>query len=45
MAVTPSARTLRHILNLWPPFLASGVHVVRIADDWRDAEVELRLRP
>ncbi|WP_119718651.1 DUF4442 domain-containing protein [Cognatilysobacter tabacisoli] len=39
------ARTLRHGLNLWPPFLFTGVHVTAIADDYRHARVELRMRP
>lgn len=37
--------TLRHIFNAWPPFLFSGIHVARIAPDWRHARVELRMRP
>lgn len=37
--------TLRHVFNFWPPFAFSGVHVSRISDDWRQAHVELRLRP
>ena len=37
--------TLRRILNLWPPFLFSGIHVVELATDWRSARVELRSRP
>ncbi|GAB3386501.1 DUF4442 domain-containing protein [Lysobacter fragariae] len=41
--VTPSL--LRRVLNLWPPFLFAGVRVVCIADDWRGARVELRMRP
>lgn len=45
MAKAISARTLRRVMNLWPPFLFSGVHVRRIADDWRSAEVLLRSRP
>ena len=40
-----SARTLRHALNLWPPFLFTGIHVATIADDFRHARVELRMRP
>ncbi|TZF80641.1 DUF4442 domain-containing protein [Cognatilysobacter lacus] len=32
-------------LNLWPPFLATGIRVTRLAADWRHARVELRLRP
>ncbi|MGO1540781.1 MAG: DUF4442 domain-containing protein [Luteimonas sp.] len=37
--------TLRRGMNLWPPFLFSGIHVADIADDWRSARVELRMRP
>ena len=37
--------TLRRGMNLWPPFLFSGIHVASIADDWRSARVELRMRP
>ena len=39
------SRTLRHVLNLWPPFLFSGVHVTSIDEDYRHARVELRMRP
>ena len=42
MARDITARRLRRILNLWPPFLFAGIRVRAIADDWRDAEVELR---
>jgi acyl-coenzyme A thioesterase PaaI-like protein len=45
MAKPIGARTLRRVMNLWPPFLFSGIHVRRIADDWRSAEVRLRSRP
>ena len=37
-------RGLRRLLNLWPPYLFTGVRVRTIADDWRHAEVELRAR-
>ena len=37
--------TLRRGMNLWPPFLFSGIHVASIAGDWRSARVELRMRP
>ncbi len=40
-----SPGTLRLVMNLWPPYLFTGVHVKRIADDWSSAEVELRARP
>ncbi len=36
---------LRHLLNLWPPFLFAGIHVARIDEDWSHARVELRMRP
>ena len=38
------ARALRHLLNLWPPFLFTGIHVAAVSDDYRHARVELRLR-
>ncbi len=46
-AMHPSMKpsTLRHGLNLWPPFLFTGIHVAAIAHDWRHARVELRMRP
>ena len=37
--------TLRHIFNVWPPFLLSGIHVTEMAPDWSFARVELRMRP
>ncbi len=40
-----NASTLRRILNFWPPFIASGIRVVRFDDDFRHARVELRMRP
>ena len=39
------ASTLRHGMNLWPPFLFTGIHVTEISPDWRRARVELRMRP
>ncbi|HET7557956.1 MAG TPA: DUF4442 domain-containing protein [Rhodanobacteraceae bacterium] len=39
------ARTLRRLMNLWPPFLCNGIRVLHIADDWSEARVMLRLRP
>jgi acyl-coenzyme A thioesterase PaaI-like protein len=40
-----NATLLRWIFNLWPPFAGSGIHVTRISHDWRQARVELRMRP
>lgn len=36
------AATLRHLVNLWPPFLASGIRVTRMSHDYREAEVVLK---
>jgi acyl-coenzyme A thioesterase PaaI-like protein len=35
---------LRWAMNVWPPFLFSGIRVEAIADDWRYARVRLKLR-
>ena len=36
------ASTLRLSMNLWPPFLSSGIRVVAISQDFRHVRVELR---
>jgi acyl-coenzyme A thioesterase PaaI-like protein len=38
----PSARSMRRILNLWPPFLFAGIRALEISDDWRRVRVVLR---
>jgi acyl-coenzyme A thioesterase PaaI-like protein len=38
-----SARTLVRGMHLWPPFLGAGIRVRHMSDDFREAEVELRL--
>ena len=38
------ARTLRILLNLYPPYLGAGVHVLTLTEDYREAAVELRPR-
>jgi acyl-coenzyme A thioesterase PaaI-like protein len=38
------ASLFRHGINLWPPFLFSGIHVTAIDDDYRRVRVELRQR-
>ncbi|WP_146909055.1 DUF4442 domain-containing protein [Arenimonas daejeonensis] len=38
------ASRLRLLLNIWPPFLFSGIHVTHVADDFSHARVELRQR-
>jgi hypothetical protein len=37
-------RPTRAFLNLWPPFLGAGIRVRRIAPDWKEVEVEMKLR-
>ena len=38
------ASSLRRYMNVWPPFLFTGIRVTRISDDFRHARVELRQR-
>ena len=38
-----SARTLVRGMHLWPPFLGAGIRLRRMSEDFREAEVELRL--
>jgi acyl-coenzyme A thioesterase PaaI-like protein len=38
-----NARLLRRGMKYWPPFLGAGIRVKSLADDFRDAVVELRL--
>jgi len=35
---------LRRMLNLWPPFLGAGIRVKRLQQDWREIDVEMKLR-
>ena len=39
-----TASRLRRLLAFWPPFLCTGIRVVRLDDDFRHARVELRAR-
>jgi len=39
---SPSARTVRRVMNIWPPFLFAGIRVLDISADWRHARVLLR---
>lgn len=38
------ATSLRRLLNVYPPFLFSGIHVERVDDGFRYARVRLKLR-
>mgnify|MGYP001765288143 CR=1 FL=1 len=35
--------SFRRLMNLWPPFFFAGIRVTRIAEDWREVDVEMRL--
>jgi acyl-coenzyme A thioesterase PaaI-like protein len=37
-------RHLRGFLNWWPPFLGAGIRVTRLAPDWKEIAVEMKLR-
>src|SRR4051812_23175792 len=37
------ARWLKRGMNLWPPFRGAGIRVLHFAEDYRSAEVELRM--
>jgi hypothetical protein len=37
-------RHMRTFLNLWPPFLGAGIRVRRIQPDWKEIDVEMKLR-
>lgn len=43
MARKVSARALRFGMNLWPPFVGAGIRVRRIAPDFREVRVDMRL--
>ena len=38
-----SARSLVRGMHLWPPFLGAGIRLRHMSEDFREAEVELRL--
>lgn len=44
MRYPSNPRTLRRLLNLWPPFAGAGISVTHIADDWRRVDVALKER-
>lgn len=44
MRLLQNPKILRLALNLYPPYLGTGISVRRIASDWRDIEVRLKLR-
>jgi acyl-coenzyme A thioesterase PaaI-like protein len=38
------AKWLRRFMNIWPPFVGAGISVTRIDDDFRRAQVRMKLR-
>jgi acyl-coenzyme A thioesterase PaaI-like protein len=38
------ASVMRRLLNLWPPFLFTGIRIARISPDFHQADVTLTLR-
>lgn len=37
------AKYIRFLMNLWPPLLFAGIRITRLDEDWRAADVELRM--
>lgn len=39
------AKLMKWLLNTWPPFLFTGIHVVNLAPNFKQAKVKLTQRP
>lgn len=37
-------RHMRQFMNFWPPFLGAGIRVKRLQSDWKEIDVEMKLR-
>ena len=35
---------MRTLMNIWPPFLGAGIRVKRLQPDWKEIDVEMKLR-
>jgi len=35
---------LKTMFNLWPPLMGAGIRITRIQPDWREVDVEMKLR-
>ena len=35
---------LRVMFNLWPPLMGAGIRITRIQPDWKEVDVEMKLR-
>ena len=36
---------MRWVLNIWPPFLLTGIHIKHISKNYAQASVDLKMRP
>jgi acyl-coenzyme A thioesterase PaaI-like protein len=45
MALSLRRRFFRHVVSIWPPYLAAGIRVTRADPDLRVVEVEMRMWP
>lgn len=36
-------RHIRMLMNIWAPFLGAGIRVKRLAPDWKEIDVEMKL--
>ncbi len=43
MKLVSQAKWLRRLMNLWPPFVGAGISVTQIDDDFRYAQVRMKL--
>ena len=41
---TALKRHMRVLMNIWPPFLGSGIRVRRLESGWKEIDVEMKLR-
>ena len=37
-------RHMRMLMNIWAPFLGAGIRVKRLGPDWKEIDVEMKLR-
>ena len=37
-------RNFKLLFNLWPPLLGAGIRITRVQPDWKEVEVEMKLR-
>ena len=35
---------MRMFMNVWPPFLGAGIRVTRLQHDWKEIDVQMKLR-